>query len=250
MFLIEGLPLIPLGLITCLLLSDTLDGIQCKHKFNKRMRSLCVSVSTGLNNDERNRLTDIVHSNKDPDQSPTTRLCWRQVRDAFLDWRVYLLALITMGDLGVVKYLSTSLPSLVFDMTGSKTSVQLLTAPPYVFAFLACLAVAYSSSRANELGLHLAGCLSVGILGFILTGILTDASTTALYVVNCLTCCGVYAALPLIFSWITQNVNGDTKRSVAVGLANLLGQFGGIIFPFVRLPLAGGEERVSDASAS
>ncbi len=56
----------------------------------------------------------------------------------------------------------------------------------------------------------------------------------ALYVSNCIACCGVFSGLPLLLSWITNNIGGHTKRFIAIGFVMTVGQIGGIIWPFVR----------------
>ncbi|CAF1076283.1 unnamed protein product [Adineta ricciae] len=216
MFLIEGLPMIPFGIATFFLLSNIPDN------------------ANWLTMHERNLLINILLQDTPVVQFDHRRLSWRQVSHAFIDRRVYLYVLITTGVLGIVKYLTTYLPSIIKDMGTSTEVVQLMTAPPYGFAFLSCLLVAYSSSRKNEHGLHLVFCLFVGLLGFILLVTVHNFSQTGMYVIGCVICCGVFSALPILLSWATNNIDGHTKKSIAIGFMIGAGQLGGIIFPLIN----------------
>jgi len=96
------------------------------------------------------------------------------VRYAFVDWRIYLYAVIAIGDLTVIKYLAIYLPSLVYEIDDSKAYAHLMTAPAYLVACLCCVLGGYSSSRRNEHGFHLAFFVSMALLGFILMISLID----------------------------------------------------------------------------
>jgi hypothetical protein len=61
--------------------------------------------------------------------------------------------------------------------------------------------------------------------------------TAELYVSTSIVCCGVFSAFPLLLSWLTNNVGGQTKRSIAIGFLMGISQIGGVILPFVRLLL-------------
>ena len=79
--------------------------------------------------------------------------------------------------------------------------------------------------------------LSVALLGFILMVTLNDRGKGALYVSSCIAWCGVFSALPLLLSWLTNNIDGHTKKSIAIAFVLAMGQIGGIILPLVRLLL-------------
>jgi hypothetical protein len=190
-----------------------------------------------LNICEKQYLTNLLLQDEVIPNRDHSRLSWRQVLYVFIDWRIYLYALICIGNLGLTKYLTTYFPSLVesFDSLGAK--VHLMVAPPYAFAFVCCLLASYSSSRRNEHGFHLMFCLFVALLGVILMATLINQGKVASYVGSCIACCGAFAAFPLLLSWLTNNVGGHTKKSIAIGFIIGIGQIGGVIMPLVRLLL-------------
>jgi MFS family permease len=182
-------------------------------------------------------LTNLLRDDAGIADRENAQLSWRQVLYVFIDWRIYLYALIGIGNLGVAKYLTTYFPSLVEDMHHSEANVHIMTALPYASALVCCLLVSYSASRRNEHGFHLMFSLSVALLGFIIMLTLINRGKVVLYVSLCITCSAIFSALPLLLSWLTNNVGGHTKRSIAIGFVMGIGQIGGIISPFVRLLL-------------
>jgi cyanate permease len=210
-------------------------------RFRKRIENVLNRFENlGLDNCEKQLLTNHLRedaglANSEPASS--ARLSWRQVRYAFIDWRIYLYVMIAIGDLAVFKCLTTYMPELVKGMTGYKEETHLMTIPLYFVACICCLLAGYSASRRNEHSFHLAFCLSVALVGFILMITLFDRGNVAIYVSTCIACCGTFSAFPLLLSWLTNNVGGHTKRAMAVGFLISIGQIGGILAPQVRLLL-------------
>ena len=235
MFLLEGMPMIPLGIITFLFLSSIPNAVQCKDYSSTRISSSLISCENkGLDNCEKQLLTNLLRDDAGIANREDVRLSWRQVFYVFIDGKIYLYALISIGNLGVVKYINAYLPIVVQDMGSLRSDTHLLAIPPYALALVCCLLASYSSARSREYGFHILFCLCVALVGFVLMIFLIHRSQVGTYVGECIACCGSFAAYPLIFSWLTNNVNGHTKRSIAVGFVVGIGQLGGVIMPFVR----------------
>ena len=163
------------------------------------------------------------------------RFSWRQAFYVLIDVRVYLYALIVFGNHGTIKYVNTYFPLLVENMVSLAISEHLIAMPLYASAFVCCLLASYSSSRKHEYGFHIMFCLFVALVGFIVMIAVVDRSPTAAYVCKCIACSGSFASYPLSISWLTNNVSGHTKRSIAVGFViGIGGHISGIIIPFVR----------------
>jgi predicted MFS family arabinose efflux permease len=161
-------------------------------------------------------------------------LSWRQVRHVFVDWRIYMYAGICIGTMGTKKCLMTYLPSIVASLDYSEEEVDLMTMIPYGFSCLSILLGSYSASRRNEHGLHLAFFLCFALLGFALMINLADRVKIATYIGLCIACCGTFSAVPILLSWLTNNVGGNTKRTIAVGMMLGIGQIGGVVEPQVK----------------
>lgn len=165
-------------------------------------------------------------------------LSWRQVWYVFIDWRMYLYATISVGDLGAIKCLMTSLPTMMKELGYSIEVAYLMTILPYFISCLAILFGGYSLSRHNEHGFHHIFFLSIGIIGTILMINLEGRDKIVMYISICIACCGTFAALSILWSWLANNVGGNTKRTVAVGMMSGIGQIGAIIQPQVMKELS------------
>ena len=188
-----------------------------------------------MDNVEKQILTNVLRNDAGAANRENVRFSWRQAYYVLIDVRVWLYVLIAVGNLGIIKYLNTYLPVILEGLNSLGIDSHLAAIPPYILAFVCCLSVSYSSSRRHEFGFHIALCLCFTVVGFILMAILIDRSIIAAYVCKCISCANSFAVYPLIFSWLTNNVSGHTKRSMAVGFVVGLGQIGGIVMPFVRL---------------
>lgn len=142
---------------------------------------------------------------------------------------MYLYFLISAGSLGTIKCLTLFHPTLIQSLINPPALVHLLIAPPYIIACLCCWLGGFSSSRRNEHGFHITISLSVGLLGFILMIIFAGRNTIAIYIGSCIACCGLYTSFPLALAWLTKNVSGQTKRTLAICIFMASGQLGGAI---------------------
>ncbi len=192
----------------------------------------------GLNNIEKQLLTNLLQNDAgvvNGDLTSTTRISWRQVYYVFIDWRIYLYALIAGGFNPIIICPSTFLTLIGETKDYSDAVVQLMMALSYVFAFVCCLLVGYSSSRRNEHGHHLAFCLIISLLGFILMLGLFGHGQVVTYIGIIISLSGVFSAFPLILAWLTNNVGGHTKRAMAIGCVMGISRIGGSVMFLVRV---------------
>ena len=194
-------------------------------------------ISSELSNCEQELLTNLLREDAGAASSEFTsgiRLSWLQVGRAFTDWRIYLYVAIGFCNFGVNIFLTTYIPLLAQNVGQPTVFIHLKIAPFYAIACIFCLLVGYSSSRRQEISFHLIFCQLVTVLGFILLIIFFDRGETAVFASICVICCGAFSACPLILSWITKNIGGHTKRTIAIGLALCIGQAPGMFASQVR----------------
>lgn len=169
----------------------------------------------------------------DNNPSSDVRLSWRQIYYAFIDWRIYVYTAITIGDLAIVKCLTTYLPSLVEGDGSSIEETEFMSALPHIVAFVFAILISFFSTRKNEHGYNLTFTLIICVFGFVLLAIFPTEKKVILYVGTCMVSSGCRAAFPILMSWLTKNVGGHTKRAMAVGFTMGIGQIGGIVAPLV-----------------
>ncbi|CAF4008914.1 unnamed protein product [Adineta steineri] len=218
MFLLESAPIIPLGIVTWLFLDNIPNTVRWLKPSDQQTLTNCLLQDAGVS---MNELTQ----NRIPS-------C-QQIFCVFNDWRIYMYAVIAMGNYAITKYLTAYLPSLVHLMGYRPAEAHLLAIPPYTIACISCLLVGYSSSRRNEHVYHLVSCLLVALVGFVLWITLPVNAKVVMYISTCIACCGMFSAFPLLLSWLTNAINGRTETAMAISFIMGIGQIGGIVLPLV-----------------
>ena len=114
-------------------------------------------------------------------------------------------------------------------------SPQLMSAPPHIISCIVMLLISFTAGRCKERGYHISLGALIGIIGYTLLLYLNKYGSTVLYGAACTACIGSYSTIPLIMSWITNNIGGYTKRIVAIGLIIGFGNISGIVVGHVSM---------------
>ncbi|OAQ89908.1 major facilitator superfamily transporter [Purpureocillium lilacinum] len=155
----------------------------------------------------------------------------KYIKEAFLDWQIYLSVVIYLG-ISVSTYgLVFGLPTIISTLGYSARIAQLMTVPPYVAACILTIAVAHFSDKLKKRGYFIAGSLVVSVIGFIMA--ITTSNNPGLagvtYAGCFLACCGFFPAFPGVISWLANNLAGPYKRAIGMSLQISLGNTGGLI---------------------
>lgn len=131
------------------------------------------------------------------------------------------------------------LPTIVHGMGFTALMAQGLSAPPYVVAYLCCIALCFVSDRVQDRGTIIAGCALVGGAGYLTLHLASRTAVRygAIYMVTA----GVFPAIALTYSWATDRQDSSDKRGGGLILLGMLGQCGTFvgahIFPEKDAPL-------------
>lgn len=122
-------------------------------------------------------------------------------------------------------------PSIIQSLGYTAANAQLLTIPPYAFAFTTTLTVAALSERTNKRAPFIAGSAAFGAIGYII--LLANTHPTARpgvsYLGTFFAAGGIYPATALALSWPAINVSGQTKRAVANAMQISIGNCGAVL---------------------
>ncbi|CAO3685517.1 unnamed protein product [Rhizopus stolonifer] len=178
---------------------------------------------------EREREIVVQRLKEDAGPSTETDFSWKQFRSAFTDYKVYMHALIYICGATPLYSLSLFLPSIIQGMGFTDLRAQAMTAPPYAIACVVTILVAMHADKKRERGLHVAVPGAVGAIGYALLVGLRDKGSVAMYIAACITTTGVFAHIPAMLSWFTNNIGGHTKRGAASAFIISIGNVGGAI---------------------
>ncbi|KAI8366978.1 major facilitator superfamily domain-containing protein [Choanephora cucurbitarum] len=192
---------------------------------------------------DREREIIIHRLRKDAGPSTETIFSWRQFRAAFTDYRVYVHSLIYICGSTPLYSLSLFLPSIIQGMGFTDLRAQAMSAPPYAIACVFTVLVAMHADKQRERGLHVAIPGAVGCIGYALLYALRHQGAVPMYIAACITVTGVFAHIPAMLSWFTNNIGGHTKRGAAtafiISIGNVGGAIGGQIYRAEDAPLYG-----------
>ena len=127
--------------------------------------------------------------------------------------------------------LSYSLPNTIKLLGYTAAHAQLLTIPVYATACLACLGNALLADKLRRRYHAIVVPYGVSLIGCIIC--LTVSPVTkpgVIYFALFLIPSGIFAAVPAVISWISNNLAGQWKRSIGIGLEFGLGNLiGGVV---------------------
>ncbi|KAK4226044.1 major facilitator superfamily domain-containing protein [Podospora fimiseda] len=173
----------------------------------------------------RNRLAS------DSDATHDERFTWGNVAKALRDPKCWLYGL-SFHTMSLPLYtFSLFLPSIIRALGYTAANAQLLTIPPYAFAFITTLTVATLSEKYSQRAIPLIASASFAIIGYILLLANNDpiGRPGLSYAGTFFAAGGIYPATALALSWPAINVSGQTKRAVANGMQISIGNLGAVL---------------------
>ncbi|PWN44193.1 MFS general substrate transporter [Ceraceosorus guamensis] len=182
----------------------------------------------------------IVHRlSRDSDATDTEKFEWSAVKLALKDPHVYLYALLFHGFAFPLYTYSLSLPSIIagIDPTFKPWQSQLLTIPPYAFAFVYVITTAWVSQKyVKRRAPFIIGNGFLAILGYIV--LITSPTVAGKYTATFIAAAGIYGANGLLLAWPSENVQGQLRRAVSLAFQISGGNCASIIgTQLYRIPL-------------
>ncbi|KAI1847859.1 hypothetical protein JX265_013901 [Neoarthrinium moseri] len=187
------------------------------------------NTSTFLNDDERELIQQRLSS--DSDATNEEHFTWAAVVEALKDPSCWLYGL-GFHTMSLPLYtLSLFLPTIITNLGYTAAKSQLLTVPPYAFAFITTLTVAIASERRGQRALFIGGSSLFAAIGYAILLGNTDpvARPGVSYVGVFFAAGGIYPAVALVLSWPAINVSGQTKRATANAMQISIGNCGAVI---------------------
>ncbi|KAK8052234.1 MFS transporter [Apiospora rasikravindrae] len=167
----------------------------------------------------------------DSDATNDEKFTWSAVSDALRDGNCWLYGL-GFHTMSLPLYtLSLFLPTIISSLGYTAALAQLLTVPPYAFAFLLTILLAVLSERTGQRALFIAGSSLFAAVGYcILLGNTSPKQRPGVsYLGTFFAAGGIYPAVALVLSWPAINVSGQTKRAVANAMQISIGNLGAVL---------------------
>ncbi|KAF2656246.1 MFS general substrate transporter [Lophiostoma macrostomum CBS 122681] len=142
------------------------------------------------------------------------------LKQALIDPKLYMFIALQMM-LITAQSFNNFFPSIVGTLGYGTTVTLLLTAPPYLFAFIVSLCVSFHAAHKGERGWHIAIPMMFGLLGNLLA--MFVPSLGGRYFSMFLMTSGTYAPYNLCVSWLSASLpRPASKRAAALAIINLM----------------------------
>ncbi|KAF2430788.1 MFS general substrate transporter [Tothia fuscella] len=150
---------------------------------------------------------------------------WKYVKDAFLDWQIWLSIWVYWGIVCPLYGIALFLPTIIRGLGYTSSTAQLLTVPIYITAAILAVFFAWMSDRAGKRSPFILGCMCVMAIGFIMC--ISSSKPGVVYAGVFIAACALYPAFPGNITWLSNNLAGSYKRSagmaIQIGVGNLAG---------------------------
>ncbi|RFU26355.1 hypothetical protein B7463_g9985, partial [Scytalidium lignicola] len=204
------------------------------------------AASKGFSEDER-RFAQwrLVEDAKEDDDTKAVSLR-EGLSLAVRDYRLYLFILLQHLSL-LTQSFTYFFPTIVNTLGYNRTITLLLTVPVWFATFLVSLVVTWSSGRTGNRSFHIIGLLTLSCVGNII--MITTTAIGPRFFAMFLLPMGTIPAYQIIVAWIANSFPRPlVKRSVAIAVANMIGNTATIYGPYMY-PATDGPKYIAGGAA-
>ncbi|KAF2843204.1 MFS general substrate transporter [Patellaria atrata CBS 101060] len=155
----------------------------------------------------------------------TDEFRWKFVRDAFLDWQIWVNIWVYWGIVCPLYGIALFLPTIIRGLGYTSSTAQLLTVPIYISAAILAIATAFWSDRKGKRSPFIVGFLCVQLVGFIMC--ISTGTPGVVYAGVFIAVLGIYPAFPGNITWLSNNLAGSSKRAVGMAIQISVGNLAG-----------------------
>ncbi|KAL3461752.1 major facilitator superfamily domain-containing protein [Aspergillus heterothallicus] len=158
---------------------------------------------------------------------------WSEVQRGLLDPQMWLSATAYFAILSGLYSFGLFLPTIIDEsgFASNANQVQLWTVIPYAVAAGLTVVVAFLSDRLKLRGVIMLFTLPIAIAGYAAIGNISDAHIK--YGMTFLMATGMYASVPCILVWNSNNSAGHYKRATTSGMQLAIANCGGFVATFI-----------------
>jgi predicted MFS family arabinose efflux permease len=207
-FYLEGIATVVVGALSYFLINDFPSDrpkFLTEHEYKRVMARLQADAGTG----------------------GSEHFSWKQVLAALSTWKVYIWSLCYIGILVPFYSLSFFSPTIIQHLGFVNYQAQLLSAPPYVFAFMTTMSTAYLSDKYAHRSMFIVFWISVSIAAY--TILITIEYSIVKYIAVILATSGLSPCIATCITFISGNISPHTKRAFALAFMISVGNIGGAI---------------------
>eukprot|EP01100_Stratorugosa_tubuloviscum_P008116 TRINITY_DN3382_c0_g1_i1.p1 TRINITY_DN3382_c0_g1~~TRINITY_DN3382_c0_g1_i1.p1 ORF type:complete len:495 (+),score=207.23 TRINITY_DN3382_c0_g1_i1:646-2130(+) len=213
LFIIEGIPSIISGFITCCILPN--------YPHN----------SNWLDERERSIATHRLESNNNLNLNEK-KVDKKQIFSTMTSGLVWNFAILYFCAVTPLYSISFYTPAMIMELGYSKLQANLLSSPIFIVTAIVIVLLAKSSDKTKERAIHIIICSSTAAIGFaLLSWSAMQQFSTLSYAAMFLTAPFTNSLIPIILAWLNNSMQSSTANATAAGLVVGFGNLGGIVGP-------------------
>jgi hypothetical protein len=197
-----------------------------------------VSTASFLSEEERAFAQARLHGSSTSatasvDMSEPEKFRWSEVRRGVLNVQLWLSATAYFAILSGLYSFGLFLPSIITALGYTANSAQLFSVPPYAAAAAVTIVVALLSDRLRLRGTIMLFTLPIAIIGYAVIGNVGTHQNSVKYGMTFLMATGMYASVPPVLGWISNNSAGHYKRATTTALQLAIANCGGFVTAYI-----------------
>lgn len=220
-FIIEGLLTIAIGIFAYIMLPNS---VETAHFLKEDERILA-----------RSRLHLDLPSRLAEDGSPHHHeaFAWSEVRRGILSPSTWFSALAYFGILAGLYSFGLFLPTIIVELGYTANEAQLWSVIPYAVASVVTVIIAIVSDRMKLRGVIMLFVLIPAIIGYAVIANISVKHPKVKYGMTFLMATGMYASVPCVLVWNSNNSAGHYKRATTTALQLMIANSGGFVATFI-----------------
>ncbi|CAG8069231.1 unnamed protein product [Penicillium nalgiovense] len=184
-------------------------------------------TSTFLNEEERALL--LRRLSEDRGEAQMNRFDKQAIKRTFSDVKIYLGAIMYFGIVNTGYATSFFTPTILRQLGWTSVRAQVMSIPIYIVATVIALATAFISDRLrHRFTFTLLGCV-IATIGYVILICQESVPVAARYFALFAITGGGYMTQPILLGWVSNNMAGHYKQSIASAMQIGFGNCGGLV---------------------
>jgi hypothetical protein len=154
---------------------------------------------------------------------------WSEVRRGILNVQLWLSATAYFAILSGLYSFGLFLPTIIKGLGYTANEAQLWSVIPYAVAAVVTVIVAFISDRLKLRGVMMLGTLPLAIIGYAAIANVAKQDNHVKYGMTFLMATGLYASVPPVLVWNSNNSAGHYKRATTSGMQLAIANAGGFV---------------------
>ncbi|KAH7363765.1 putative MFS transporter [Rhexocercosporidium sp. MPI-PUGE-AT-0058] len=220
-FIIEGLITVAVGFMSYFLLPNSVETASFLKEDER------VFASARLHQDVPSRLA------QDGSERQHEAFQWSEVCRGVFNVSTWLSAIAYFGILAGLYSFGLFLPTIIVELGYTDNEAQLWSVIPYAVASVVTVAIALLSDRLKLRGTIMLFVLIPAIIGYAVIANISATHPKVKYGMTFMMATGMYASVPCVLVWNSNNSAGHYKRATTTALQLMIANSGGFVATFI-----------------